>query len=461
MMSGPGNRMPLLARVRRREHAGDQGGFTMVEVVMSIFIFGIVITGVIAGMSSALNLTRQDRNRSIAANLASQEMDTVRSTDFTDLPLGELITTQTVDGVPYTVTRDTEWLTASATQGPCQATSTSSNAFAYLGVDVLVTWNNMTGIPPVASHTVVSPPVGTYSNNTGAVAVTVKDSTGAPNDGVTVELDDSTGAQVDSQQTFTDGCAFFAYEPPGSYTVKLTAPSGYVNDQEVACCNGTVWPSLPATVSAGSIVPLQFQFDQDAALSLTMAPSGGSLPTSPAQVPITIGNSHITPSGTKTFTGTGATGLTQLFPYTDGYTTWAGTCSDADPQGTKPAGNPFYVGATRGTPLSVTPGGTTAGTVTLPSAILTTQTSVGVARSATLTATHVVPTGSSGGVDAKCTTGEVYTLGVTSASTGALTAALPYGSWTITASGSVKSMVLSLSPIAAAACTPSPCTLKG
>ena len=78
MMSGPGNRMPLLARVRRREHAGDQGGFTMVEVVMSIFIFGIVITGVIAGMSSALNLTRQDRNRSIAANLASQEMDTVR-----------------------------------------------------------------------------------------------------------------------------------------------------------------------------------------------------------------------------------------------------------------------------------------------------------------------------------------------------------------------------------------------
>ncbi len=418
---------------------------------MAIFIFGIVITGVVAGMSSALNLTRQDRNRSIAANLASQEMDTVRSTDFTDLPLGQVITTQSIDGVPYTVTRDTEWLTASATQGPCQTTGSGSNAFAYLGVDVLVRWSNMGGVKPVESHTVVTPPVGTYGTNTGAVAVTVKDSTGAAEQGITVELDDSTGTLVDSQQTFTDGCAFFAYENPGSYTVKLTAPTGYVSDQDV------VTPSLPATVAGGSIVPLQFQYDRASSLALTLVPALGSLPASPV-LPVTVGNSHFSPSGTKSFTGTGATGLTQMFPYTDGYTTWAGTCSDADPQGTKPSSAPFYVGATRGTPLSVTPGNTTAGTISLPALTVVTQTSAGVARPTTVTATHVVPAGSTGGVDAKCTGGETYNLGVTNGTTGSLTVALPYGSWTLSASGGSATATASLSPLVGTVTT---YTLKG
>ena len=52
----------------------------MVEMVMSMFIFGIAITALVAGMSSSLNLTRQDRLRSVAANLAAQDMDIVRST---------------------------------------------------------------------------------------------------------------------------------------------------------------------------------------------------------------------------------------------------------------------------------------------------------------------------------------------------------------------------------------------
>ncbi len=99
--------------LRRTSGRADEAGFTMVELVVGIFIFALVIGGVVAGMSSSLNLTRQNRNRSIAANLASQEMDTVRSTEFTDLPARDRVTaTQTVDGVPYTITRETQWVDA-------------------------------------------------------------------------------------------------------------------------------------------------------------------------------------------------------------------------------------------------------------------------------------------------------------------------------------------------------------
>ncbi len=101
--------MEAIYRIRRRAsgHAQDEAGFTMVEMVIAIFIFAMVITGVGVGMSSALNLTRQNRNRSIAANLAAQQMDTIRSTDFDTLDqmtqLVQPVTltpTATVEGVP-------------------------------------------------------------------------------------------------------------------------------------------------------------------------------------------------------------------------------------------------------------------------------------------------------------------------------------------------------------------------
>ena len=132
---------------RASRNSDDEAGFSMVEMVIGIFIFAMVIGGVVLGMSGALNVTRQNRNRSIAANLAAQEMDTARSTEFTDLPLGVITTTQSVDGVPYTIERETEWVTPNATSGPGQAPSGST--LADLSIVIRVSWQGMRGVPPV------------------------------------------------------------------------------------------------------------------------------------------------------------------------------------------------------------------------------------------------------------------------------------------------------------------------
>ncbi len=95
--------MEAIYRIRRRAagRAQDEAGFTMVEMVIAIFIFAMVITGVGVGMSSALNLTRQNRNRSIAANLAAQQMDTIRSTDFDTLDqMTQLVQPTTITPTP-------------------------------------------------------------------------------------------------------------------------------------------------------------------------------------------------------------------------------------------------------------------------------------------------------------------------------------------------------------------------
>ena len=401
-------------RLRATGCAQDETGFTMVEMIIAIFIFAMVIGGVTMGMTSSLNLTRQDRNRSIAANLAAQEMDTVRSTDFIALTTTWLgtppATTVLVDNVPYYVTRQTEWVTPNATSGPCQAASGST--LAYISVVVSVSWDNMSGVPAPTSSTVVTPPVGTYSALTGHIAVMVLDAAGVPQENVPVSI---AGPGVsDSQVTSVDGCAFFGYEPVGAYTVTLSK-SGHVDYQ------GVSGPTQSATVGTGTISSLQFQYDNAATLALVLL--GGSGGVVPANIPVTLANTHYLPAGQKTFAGSATpptVTVSGLFPYVDGYEMYAGNCLNADPEGV--SGGAIYPGASRPAATSVTAGGTSAATVPMHTVLVQTQTLAGAARpNVAITATNVVDVG--------CPTAVTYPLGTTDAF-GNFTAALPYGTWT-------------------------------
>ncbi len=413
----------------------------MVEMVMAIFIFGIVITGIAAGMTSSLNLTRQNRNRSVAANLASQEMDTIRSTAFTALTTGQVVSTQSVDGVDYAVTRESQWVTPNATSGPCQAPAGST--LAYLSVKVSVTWANMTGVAPPRSQTVITPPVGTYDETNGNVAVTVRNAAAAPQAGVPVEIAGPDGTFT--QTTTSDGCAFFAYKEAGAYVVSLDR-LGFVNDQ------GVTTPSQPASVQSGSTVSLQFEYAAASTLNLTLQNAGGAPLPSSGGVPVSIGNSHLLPAGVVAEPGTGATrSIGGLFPYADGYQVWAGACSDADPEGIQPIGGPYYTGASRVAPISVAEGAASAGTVAMPALAVATSTTLGLPRGGVqVTATHV-PTSydpvSGVGTDSGCPTAETYVLGTTDPVTGLLTTALPYGTWSISAAGTSTPVDQQLSPL--------------
>lgn len=414
-----------------------ESGFTMIELVMAIFIFGIVVTGIAAGMMSTLALSRQDKNRSVAANLASQEMDLVRGTDFTSLPLGQYLTTQSVDGVAYTVDRESEWVTQTATSGPCQAPPGSN--LTYLSVNISVSWPNMAGVKPPASSTILSPPVGTYDPNNGHIAVTVRDRNGQPQDGVLVSIAGST--VTDTEYTGIDGCAFFAYEPAGTYAVTLNT-TGYVSDQ------GAPIPSQSATVQPGSIVPLQFQYDAASSLVLTLVGNTG-VGAVPTTMPIGVYNTHLLPSGIKMVAGSGSPRtIPNLFPFSDGYEVWGGSCLDANPEGVNGSGIAFYPGASRLGPLAMNPGASTAATLSLPEITVTTKTAGNVPRSGiTVVASHAA--------DAGCPAGESYALGTTNAS-GQVSTALPYGTWKITATSAVGSPFtnVSLSPLNPPALTP-------
>jgi prepilin-type N-terminal cleavage/methylation domain-containing protein len=419
LMSDMKRRGPIwwfCSRVRQ-----DERGFTLIELMVALTVFAILLAGSALVFSGTLKVAGQNRYRSVAANLASQELDTVRGialTNFSSLPVGQVSKTQTVDSIVYTIDREAEWVTQNATVGACDGAS--GGQLAYLSETVSVSWPNMQGVSPVTTTTILTPPVGTYDPNTGHIAVKIVDRESVPEELIPVTITGPSGTQ--NQSTTSDGCAFFAYLTAGTYTVSL-GTANFVDGQ------GTANPTQSVAVTVGAIASVAFDYDLASALNLTLAAdSGGAYPSS---VPVTLGNTSLLPLGTKVFSGSGSPRLlSNLFPYLSGYEAWVGDCADADPEGKNGSGVAFYPTGQRAAPIQTTPGSTTLGTVALRTVSVHVQRSSGVPRSgATVTVHHDADNGCAAGVD--------YTLPGTTDVNGNMTASLPYGRWQFKVSGRV------------------------
>ncbi len=422
----------LIGSIARRMRAArlDERGITLVELMVATSLFAIIMGGALIGFSGAFRLTRDDRSRSVAANLASQEMDKVRAVaiqNFDLVAIGTTTTTVTVDGTPYTVRRTDAWITNNPNAGPCDGSS-QSQAYSEVSVRIRVSWPNMGDTAFVRSQTVLTPPVGTFDPESGNIGVKVFDQTGAGLVGIPVTASPGGHTQV----TDVDGCAFIGQLSEGTYTVSLNT-SGYVSDQ------GVQNPSQAVAVTVGTISSIQFNYAQASALDLTLVGKfGGAVPLSgnPDKLGLAYGNTHLLPNGTKACvpngcsTNTNPRTVSSLYPFVDGYQVWAGRCLDADPQAQKTDGSgAYYPGASRDTPVGVLPGQTSTATVTMATAIIT-VTKAGVPQvGVSVKALHAV-------TDSGCTGANTpaFNVGTTDVN-GQVTAALPYGTWQFSVNG--------------------------
>ena len=153
---------------------------------------------------------------------------------------------------------------------------------------IWVDWPNRAGAQPATADTELTPPVGAYSTTSGHIAVSVLDSDANPLYDVGVTI---TGPTAESSPTNSSGCAFFAFIPAGTYTVALNTV-GYVDRQ------GNANPSQTVGVSVGQVSSVQFDYDKASTIQATFgAANGGVVPT---DLPITIANTILLPTGTKT-----------------------------------------------------------------------------------------------------------------------------------------------------------------
>lgn len=317
----------MLSRIRRLIRPWDtaDGGFTMVEVMMSAVVLAIVAASAAAILIRTIGLTGEGRMRAQGANLAEREKEVSLGQGYDALPPGTTSKTMSVDGQSFTVTRTISLLPGTSTANSCSAPDGSR--LAYKKISVGVTWPTMpASVRPVQTDTVLAVPVGQVNGTLGAVSVPVVDRDAIGVQGITVALS-PVGLTASTDK---DGCAVFSNLSPGSYTAFVDT-SGYVGTD-----NAQAQTITGATVTAGRLAKTSnLLYDEAATLNLRWsAPAGGyALPLAGHGVLVErslLGQSAFSPyctsavtSGCLNSTGT----VTPAFPWAGaGYGLSAGRC---------------------------------------------------------------------------------------------------------------------------------------
>ena len=396
----------------------------MIELMVSMTILALVSASFAYGLELAMSVTREDRARVQATNLAARELEIVRNefgssksapttlgatsevTNPHPLPGGTSGQPRNLDGTDFTVVRTVEWLPAGTGTSPCDGGSAVT--YPSLGVNVRVSWVENDSERDVESNTVLTPPKGTLATIQGFIAAKVIGADGTGVASLPVDITGPGGGQT--RVTAGDGCAVFALSTVGNYTVILDEP-GYVS------FDGQPSTSKPATVSAGSIQIVPFSYDASATLNLEYVISDEAgeefqEPAPPASV--TLFNASLPTMGKKEV-DSGTTTVAGLWPFPDGYSVWAGTCVLNDPATT---------GGARANPVTPEPGETVTAEVELKPLIVTFLDDDDLPLANTAVEATIVDTEG-------CAETELD-LGTTDEN-GVLRAALPYGQWTLTA----------------------------
>jgi hypothetical protein len=381
--------------------------------MVALTVAVVILTGIANGLVRALWVSGDSKNREVATNLAAGAIDQARATTSYSSLLGST-TVENVNGMDFTVLRTVTPYLSSGSASPCDGSS--SSFIKYKDINIKVTWPTMPSTTdPVRAQTLLAPNVNSFDPTLGNVGAKVVDALGKPVEGILVTL--VGGTTNLTQFTDPDGCAFFDSLPAASYTATATA-TGYV------ASTGSNQPSVPATVSSGATTPIIFDYDKQGSFTVQL---GDSTYPSPAAVPVGIGNSSLLPDGTQSVAGTGSTRtISNIFPFPSGYTVWAGSCADADPEG-KNAVGPYYPSSVRGAAVmasATNPPSVTPLMAKIRVAVLTASGSV---------VSGAIPTLAHAGT-APCDFPETYSLNPTD-SNGEVRASMPWGTWDVTVPG--------------------------
>src|SRR3954447_26472229 len=233
----------LGARIRPRA----QGGFALIEVVVSAALLLVVASGVLAGIEGPSKVSGQNETRSQATDLAQQDQERLRSMSFNSLVGYTQTTPVPVGGVTYSRYSSAIWIHDNGDPDSCN-TQANANTGDYLKITSRVTPPATSG-PPVQVDSLMATPPGQYSNK-GTLAVLLTNHLNQPVVGQSVSIAGPVNMTV---PTNSIGCAVFGAVDRGNYTVTFSR-AGWVDPAAVTAV------SIPTSVTANSttIVPHQY-----------------------------------------------------------------------------------------------------------------------------------------------------------------------------------------------------------
>jgi Tfp pilus assembly protein PilV len=380
-------------------------GMSLVEVVVSLFVFALGIGAIVAMLATSLKTTLTNRQRVAAAQLASKEVEQMRAAvkRGVAIPVGQTITTtQKYHGTSYTLTTVAAWTSLGQVGDACSGALAGS--VAYQRIHTQVKWPTMRGTTPVVNDAIITPPPGALSANTISIPVRLIDGKSVPLPGIAVTLQSASGATVASGTTDDNGCAVFAQLTPAVYSLHVNT-AGYVDKDGVQNHSQAAGQTTAGTVSMTTIV-----YDRPGTLIVT--------PSAVKPLPTAFNYSITQTSWTTnplTVAGTGATSVSRtVFPFTpstgSSYGAYPGTCTDS----AKAPASTFV--DSQGTASVLVPFADITGTFQFKNS----SNVVAAAANVAVTAVSSV---------AACAGTNTYTWTAKTSATGVLDFAIPYGSF--------------------------------
>lgn len=341
------------------ERIEDEAGSVLVEVMVSAIVLTIASIGVFNALDSSSRATAQERLRAQAHGLAQEDLARMRTMRISDLSNLDETRQIVVEGTPYTVESVATFQTDATGTASCAEGTAAAD---YIQIRSTVTWASIGSRAPVVAQSLVAPPNGSVSAESGALAIQIE---GGDNEGVAdVAL---AGSQEGGEGSFSgstgpNGCAVFGNLPEGNYTLEVLDSSLVDNDGN---------PPAPqiTSVVAESTNTLALQYDEPGTIEVGFATwLDGELVEEAAFDSVVLFNTGMSVAKTFGTLGEPATTVeaTTLFPFSSPYAVYAGSCEQNNPN---PSGGPEPPPAIADALVSA--GGVTPVTLELPALDLT------------------------------------------------------------------------------------------
>ena len=285
----------------------------MIEALIGAVLLAMATFAVLNGLEGAQATGHSNKQRTVAATLAQQDIERLRAYPIASLSNFSQTRSVNVAGVAYSVTSVTEWIRDSTDALNCTDQTGQADY-----VKISSTVKSPAQKNAVKEVSLLTPAAGSLSDTNGTLAVKVTDRNGAARSGVTVTL---SGPGSYSKLTNTLGCAVFDYIPVATYAVGVPGMVPWAGE-------GSADPT--ATVVGGKTSLKQVEVEPPASLRAIFEKPDG---TSAVWNSIEVANAKL-PGGAKDFsvaTATTSIDGTGLFPFLDGVGVYAGTCQRNNP----------------------------------------------------------------------------------------------------------------------------------
>ncbi len=204
----------------RANRAPAEGGFVMIEVLVSALVILIVAGAVLSLMTATTRSAADQRQKAAAYSLAQEDQARLRTMRLSTLNRNE--TRQVpLDGTTYTVNSTGHFVNNST--GDDSSCDAANSVADYARITSKVSWDG--GDKSVFLSSVVSPSSGSLQPEYGSLLITATNINEQKLAGVGIS---GTGAGTFSGNTDANGCANFSDLPVGNYSVTMSAP-GFVD----------------------------------------------------------------------------------------------------------------------------------------------------------------------------------------------------------------------------------------